>query len=96
MKIYEREEFIMTKINWKVRFKNKTFVVAFVTAVVAFVYQLLGLLEIVPPVNQDSLMQTIMLIVNLLVTLGIITDPTTAGVTDSEQALNYNEPKEDK
>ena len=86
----------MTKINWKVRFKNKTFVVAFVTAVVAFVYQLLGLLEIVPPVNQDSLMQTIMLIVNLLVTLGIITDPTTAGVTDSEQALNYNEPKEDK
>lgn len=86
----------MTKINWKVRFKNKTFVVAFVTALVAFVYQLLGLLEIVPPVNQDSLMQTIMLIVNLLVTLGIITDPTTAGVTDSEQALNYNEPKEDK
>ena len=86
----------MTKINWKVRFKNKTFVVAFVTSLVAFVYQLLGLLEIVPPVNQDSLMQTIMLIVNLLVTLGIITDPTTAGVTDSEQALNYNEPKEDK
>ncbi len=85
----------MTKINWKVRFKNKTFVVAFVTALVAFVYQLLGLLEIVPPVNQDSLMQTIMLIVNLLVTLGIITDPTTAGVTDSEQALNYIKPKKD-
>ena len=86
----------MTKINWKVRFKNKTFVVAFVTALVAFIYQLLGLLEIVPAVSQDNLMQVIMLVVNLLVTLGIITDPTTAGVTDSEQALNYNEPKEDK
>ncbi len=86
----------MNKINWKVRFKNKTFVVAFVTALVAFIYQLLGLLEIVPPVNQDSLMQTIMLIVNLLVTLGIITDPTTAGVTDSTQALTYSKPKEDR
>lgn len=85
----------MTKINWKVRFKNKTFVVAFVTALVAFIYQLLGLLEIVPAVSQDNLMQVIMLVVNLLVTLGIITDPTTAGVTDSKQALNYNEPKED-
>ena len=86
----------MNKINWKVRFKNKTFVVAFVTALVALIYQLLGQLEIVPPVNQDSLMQTIMLIVNLLVTLGIITDPTTAGVTDSTQALTYSKPKEDR
>nr|DAU92063.1 MAG TPA: holin [Caudoviricetes sp.] len=85
----------MSKINWKVRFKNKTFVLAFITAVVAFCYQLLGLLDIVPAVSQDNLMQVIMLVVNLLVTLGIITDPTTAGVTDSKQALNYNEPKED-
>lgn len=95
MKIYEREEFIMTKINWKVRFKNKTFVVAFVTAVVAFFYQLLGLLEIVPAVSQDNVMQVIMIVVNLLVTLGIITDPTTAGVCDSSQALNYSKPKKD-
>ncbi len=86
----------MNKINWKVRFKNKTFVVAFVTALVAFVYQILGLLEIVPSVSQDSLMQTIMLIVNLLVTLGIIADPTTAGVADSTQALTYSKPKENK
>ena len=85
----------MTKINWKVRFKNKTFVVAFVTALVAFIYQLLGLLEIVPAVSQDNLMQVIMLVVNLLVTLGIITDPTTAGVADSTQALNYITPKKD-
>lgn len=85
----------MSKINWKVRFKNKTFVVAFITAVVAFCYQLLGLLDIVPAVSQDNLMQVIMLVVNLLVTLGIITDPTTAGVADSTQALNYIKPKKD-
>jgi phi LC3 family holin len=85
----------MSKINWKVRFKNKTFVVAFVTAVVAFVYQLLGIVEIVPAVSQDNAMQIIMLVVNLFATLGIITDPTTAGITDSTQALGYNKPKED-
>lgn len=85
----------MTKINWKVRFKNKTFVVAFVTAVVAFIYQLLGIAEIVPAVSQDNVMQIIMIVVNILVTLGIITDPTTAGVCDSSQALNYSEPKKD-
>lgn len=85
----------MTKINWKVRFKNKTFVVAFVTAVVAFFYQLLGLLEIVPAVSQDNVMQIIMLVINLLATFGIIADPTTAGITDSTQALNYSKPKKD-
>ena len=95
MKIYEREEFIMTTINWKVRFTNKTFVVAFVTAMVSFIYQLLALFEIVPAVSQDNVMQIIMIVVNLLVTLGIITDPTTAGVCDSSQALNYSKPKKD-
>ena len=85
----------MTKINWKVRFKNKTFVVAFVTAMVSFIYQLLALFEIVPAVSQDNVMQIIMIVVNLLVTLGIITDPTTAGVCDSSQALNYSKPKKD-
>ncbi|HFU9652545.1 TPA: phage holin, partial [Streptococcus agalactiae] len=31
--------------------------------------------------------------VTLLVLLGVVTDPTTEGLSDSEQALNYHEPK---
>ncbi|HEP7455050.1 TPA: phage holin [Streptococcus pyogenes] len=31
--------------------------------------------------------------VTLLVLLGVVTDPTTKGLSDSEQALTYHEPK---
>ena len=34
-------------------------------------------------------------LVVILVILGIVTDPTTKGVADSEQALNYHAPRED-
>ena len=34
-------------------------------------------------------------LVVILVILGIVTDPTTKGVGDSERALNYNQPRED-
>ena len=77
------------KINWLVRFKNKTFVVAFVTTVVAFVYQILALLGIVPAVTEDSVMQLIMIIINMLTALGIVTDPTTQGISDSDRAMTY-------
>ena len=34
-------------------------------------------------------------LVVILVILGIVTDPTTKGVADSERALNYHQPRED-
>ena len=81
------------KINWKVRFKNKTWLVTFLIAVLAFVYQILGMFDVVPPVTQDMATQLITIVVNILVAVGVVIDPTTAGASDSEQALNYNEPK---
>ena len=33
------------------------------------------------------------MVVELLVLLGVVTDPTTKGVTDSEQAMTYEQPK---
>ncbi len=81
------------KINWKVRFKNKTWLVTFLLAVLAFIYQILGMFDIVPPVTQDMATQLIAAVVNILVAFGVVIDPTTVGASDSEQALNYNEPK---
>ena len=81
------------KINWKVRFKNKTWLVTFLLAILAFIYQILGLLDIVPPVTQDMATQLIAAVVNILVAFGVVIDPTTVGASDSAQALNYNEPK---
>ena len=80
------------KINWKVRLQNKTWLLAMLAAIVAFVYQLLGLLDIVPAVSQDQVTQLIGLVINILVALGIVVDPTTTGVTDSSRAMHYDKP----
>ena len=42
------------KINWKVRLKNKTWLLAFLGTVAAFVYQILGLADIVPAIGPLS------------------------------------------
>ena len=84
------------KINWKVRLKNKTWLLAFAGAIVAFVYQILGMLGVVAPIAEDNVTQVIGLLVNLLVALGIVQDPTTAGLSDSSEALSYSEPKKEK
>lgn len=81
------------KINWLVRFKNKAWLLSFVAVVVAFIYNILGMFDVVPRVSQDMTIQAITAIVNVLVALGVIIDPTTAGVSDSEKALTYEEPK---
>ena len=84
------------KINWKVRLKNKTWLLAFAGAIVAFVYQILGMLGVVAPIAEDNVTQVIGLLVNLLVALGIVQDPTTAGMSDSSKALYYSEPRKEK
>lgn len=84
------------RINWKVRFKNKTWLIAFLAAIVAFVYQLLGMVGIVPAVSQDMVTQFIAAVINILVAIGVVIDPTTANISDSKEALNYTEPKKEK
>jgi len=60
----------------------------------AFVYQVLALLGITPAITQDQLTQIVSLVLNILVAMGVVVDPTTAGLTDSSQAMTYIEPRE--
>ena len=83
------------QINWKVRFQNKTFLTGLISLVVVFIYDLLQLLEIVPTVTQSSVMQVAEGILTILGMVGVIADPTTAGVADSKQAMTYDVPKQD-
>ena len=84
------------KINWKFRFQNKTTLTAIILALVALVYQVLGLFGVVPKISQDELTTVIGMVINLLCLLGIVVDPTTAGVSDSARALTYDTPRADK
>ena len=77
------------KLNWKARFKNKTFVISFITLIVAFVYQMLGLFGIVPSISESSIVNVVTIVINILATFGVLVDPTTNGVSDSDRALTY-------
>ena len=82
-------------INWKVRFQNKAFLTGLISLVVVFIYDLLQLLGIASVVTQSAVMQVAEGILTVLGMLGVIADPTTAGLSDSKQALTYTSPKQD-
>ena len=80
------------KINWKVRIKNPVFWLTAVPAVLTMVYTILGLFGIVPTLSEDTLINALTAIITVLSTLGVLVDPTTKGVQDSERAMTYDEP----
>ena len=80
------------KINWKVRLRNKTWLASVIALVITFVYDLLAMLEVVPAVTEDWLLSIVQTVLTLLTALGVIIDPTTQGMTDSDRAMLYDEP----
>lgn len=81
-------------INWKLRLQNKATLTTIILAVVAFVYQMLGLFGVVPSISQDTIINLVGLVINLLVGFGIVVDPTTSGVNDSKLAMERDSIKE--
>ena len=82
-------------INWKLRFQNKVTLSAILLGVVALVYQILGILGIAPEITQNEIGQVITMVIDLLVMLGVVVDPTTKGVSDSSRALSYTTPNKE-
>lgn len=80
------------KINWTVRLKNKVWLSSFLAFVVSTIYTLLGMLDIAPAVTQDSVLQVISAVLQVLSLVGVIADPTTPGVADSDRAMTYTQP----
>ena len=82
-------------INWKVRIKNKNFWLSLIPAV------LLLIQVVAAPFGYKwdfgVLGQQVTAIVNaafaVLAIVGVVTDPTTEGVSDSSQAMTYRDPK---
>ena len=83
-------------INWKVRFRNKTWLTMFISLIVGFVFNILRAFDVSPVVTESLVMNIAGQVLTLLGLIGVIVDPTTAGVGDSERALGYEEPWEDK
>lgn len=83
------------KINWKVRLKNKNFWLAVIPATLLLVQVILAVFGV--EIDIGDIGNKLIAVVNaafvVLSILGIVTDPTTKGISDSEQALTYDEPK---
>ena len=84
-------------INWKVRIRNKTFwttIIPAVALVAQAVASLFGYtLDLTTLVGK--LIAIVDAVFGVLVILGIVVDPTTAGVGDSKRAMSYEEPYQD-
>lgn len=83
------------KLNWKVRFKNKTWLTMFISLVVGFVFNVLRMFDIVPAVTENNIMNIVGNVLTFLGLIGVLVDPTTAGFNDSERAMGYEEPWHD-
>ena len=77
------------KINWKVRLRNKTWLASVLALAVSFVYDLLAILDVMPPLSEDWLLSLVQTLLALLTALGVVIDPTTDGAADSDRAMTY-------
>ena len=84
------------QMNWKVRFRNKTWLGLFLSLIIGFVFNILKLFEIVPAVTENTVLTIVAQILEFLGLIGVLVDPTTVGVGDSNRAMSYAEPWDDR
>lgn len=84
------------KVNWRVRFHNKTWLTSFFAAILTFVYTMLGMFDIYPEITKNDVGEIISSVLMFLSLIGVIVDPTTAGLDDSARAMGYVKPYSDE
>lgn len=84
-------------INWTVRIKNKNFWLAVIPAVLLLVQTVAAVFGYSLDFGElgNRLIAVVNAVFGVLVILGVVNDPTTAGMSDSKQAQSYLAPKKD-
>lgn len=84
-------------INWTVRIKNKNFWLAVIPALLLLAQTVAAVFGYTLDLGDigNKLIAVVNAAFGVLVVLGVVNDPTTAGMRDSRQAQGYNYPKED-
>lgn len=87
----------MKKINWMVRIKNKAFWVAIIPAILLLIQVIASVFGYTLDLGDlgNKLLDVVNAAFSVMVILGVVTDPTTAGLADSQQAMTYKEPKKE-
>jgi phi LC3 family holin len=87
------------KMNLKLRLQNKITLVAITTDLVHIFYKIIDIAQLLLShsfVPQDMVMDVVQLVIGVFVLLGIVVDPTTKGIKDSDQAMTYEKPADDQ
>lgn len=84
-------------INWKVRLKNKNFWISLIPALLLLIQAVAYVFGFSLDLSElgDKILAVVNALFTVLAILGIVTDPTTEGVSDSMLAMTYDEPKKD-
>ena len=84
-------------MNWKVRLKNKYFWISIIPALILVIESVAKCFGITLDMTdlQNNLIAVVNAIFVVLVIIGVVNDPTTDGLSDSEQAMTYESPKKD-
>ena len=85
-------------INWKVRLLNKNFWITAVPALFLLLQTAAKVFGVELELNElgNQILEVINAIFGFLAVLGIVVDPTTDGIGDSERALGYDSPYKDQ
>lgn len=81
-------------INWKVRIKNKNFWLTLIPAVLLLAQVVMAVFGVTIDIGDigNKLIAVVNAAFGVLAILGVVTDPTTKGMSDSERALTYDKP----
>jgi phi LC3 family holin len=82
------------RINWKARLKNKAFWVVLIPSVLIAVKAIADLFGIAIDVTElsEKLIRVVTAVFSVLTILGVVVDPTTEGINDSDRAMTYDRP----
>ena len=86
------------RINWSVRAKNKNFWLAIVPALILLIQSVAAVfgLELDLSETGNKILDVVNAVFIVMSVLGVVNDPTTAGYRDSDQAMTYDVPKDDR
>jgi phi LC3 family holin len=81
-------------VNWKVRIRNKSFWVTLIPAIALFAQALAACFGIKLDLGEqtDKILAVVNTLFVVLGVLGVVNDPTTFGLNDSDRAMQYDEP----
>lgn len=86
------------KINWLVRLKNKMFWISVIPAILLLIQAVAAVFGFALDFGDlgNKLLAVVNAVFALLSILGVVNDPTTIGVSDSNRAMTYEVPNDDK